>query len=211
MFASVAAAAPVQVALVENVIGNPPGVEFMDYLDIGKIIALGPRDTIVISYLSSCMRETITAANVTVGSEQSEVQSGRVTRSKVQCDAGKMLLPSDRTSEFAGRAFRGASVTEPVPQLTLYGSSPMLEVKAPGTLVVERIDQSTERYAVDVGKQHLMHGTFYDFARWGRTLAAGGTYKVSLGGDKIVFKVDPAAQTGNTPIVGRILRFEVIE
>ena len=210
VFASVAAAAPVQVALVENVMGNPAGVEFMDYLDIGKIIALGPRDTIVISYLSSCVRETITAANVTVGSEQSEVQSGNVTRSKVQCDAGKMLLPRD-LSQFGGKVFRGASVTEPVPQLTLYGSSPMLEVKAPGTLVVERIDQSTERYAVDVGKQHLMHGTFYDFARWGRTLAAGGTYKVSLGGEKIVFKVDPAAQTGNTPIVGRILRFEVIE
>ncbi len=37
---SVAATAPVQVALVENVSGNPAGVEFMDYLETGKTIEL---------------------------------------------------------------------------------------------------------------------------------------------------------------------------
>ena len=33
---SLAVAAPVQVALVENVTGNPAGVEFMDYLDLAR-------------------------------------------------------------------------------------------------------------------------------------------------------------------------------
>src|SRR5216684_6334936 len=89
---SVAAAAPVQVALVENVTGNPAGVEFMDYLETGKIIALGPHDSIVLSYMSSCVRETITGGTVTIGTDQSEVQSGRVVRTKVPCDAGKMVL-----------------------------------------------------------------------------------------------------------------------
>jgi hypothetical protein len=50
---SVAATAPLQVALVENVTGNPAGVELMDYLEAGKIIELGPRDTIVVSYMNS--------------------------------------------------------------------------------------------------------------------------------------------------------------
>src|SRR5271165_6401258 len=92
VFASVAAAAPVQVALVENVTGNPAGVEFMDYLETGKIIELGPRDTIVLSYMSSCVRETITGGTVTIGTDRSEVQAGKVARSTVPCDAGKMLL-----------------------------------------------------------------------------------------------------------------------
>jgi hypothetical protein len=36
-------------AIVEDVIGNPPGIEFMDYLDTGKVIHLAPLDSIVLS------------------------------------------------------------------------------------------------------------------------------------------------------------------
>src|ERR1700682_820215 len=68
------AASPV--ALVEDVRGNLPGVEFMDYLDAGQVIQLGPQDTIVLSYLKSCMHETITGGAVTIGTERSEVNSG---------------------------------------------------------------------------------------------------------------------------------------
>lgn len=209
---SVAAAAPVQVALVESVTGNPAGVEFMDYLETGKTIALGSRDTIVLSYMSSCVRETITGGTVTVGTDQSEVQAGKVARTKVPCDAGKMLLPADQAAQFGGRIFRSAppvsvSVSDSNPQLTLYGRSPIVELKAPGTLLIERIDQASERYVVDVENEHLLRGRFYDFAKWGRNLAAGGMYRVSLGGQEIVFKIDPHAKPGNTPILGRLLRF----
>jgi hypothetical protein len=212
VFASVAAAPPVQVALVENVTGNPAGVEFMDYLETGKIIQLGPRDSIVLSYMSSCVRETINGGTVTVGIDQSEVQAGKVARTKVPCDAGKMLLAADQASQVGGRIFRGApsanvSATDSNPQLTLYGRCPFVELKAAGTLLIEQIDQARERYVVDVGDEHLLHGRFYDFAKWGRNLAAGGIYRVSFGGQEIVFKIDPHAKPGNTPIVGRLLRF----
>jgi hypothetical protein len=209
---SVAAAAPVQVALVENVTGNPAGVEFMDYLETGKIIALGSRDTIVLSYMGSCVRETITGGTVTVGTDQSEVQAGKVARTKVPCDPGKMLLPAGQAAQFGGRIFRSAppanaSASDSNPHLTLYGRSPIVELKAPGTLLIERIDQAGERYVVDVGTENLLHGRFYDFAKWGRNLAAGGIYRVSCGGQDIVFKIDPHAKPGNTPILGRLLRF----
>jgi hypothetical protein len=208
---SLAAAAPVQVALVENITGNPAGVEFMDYLEAGKIIALGPRDTIVLSYMSSCVRETITGGTVTIGTDQSEAQGAKVVRTKVPCDAGKMVLATAQSSQFGGRIFRSApsadgSIPDSNPQLTLYGQSPIVELKAPGTLLIERIDRATERYVVDVGTEHLLHGRFYDFAKWGRNLAAGGTYRVSGGGQEIVFKIDPHAKPGNTPIMGRLLR-----
>jgi hypothetical protein len=210
LIASACAAAPLQVALVENVSGNSAGVELMDYLETGRTIRLGPRDTIVISYLSSCMRETITGGTVTVGMEESEVQSGKVARNKVQCDAGKMLVPAEGTSQFGGRIFRGASGGEPP---ILYGRSPILEVKAPGKLVIQRIDQSNERYELDLSKQQLVRGAFYDFTRSGRTLVPGGTYRASMtykAGSKpeeVEFKIDPAALPGHTPLSGRLLRF----
>jgi hypothetical protein len=56
----------------------------------------------------------------------------------------------------------------------------LVELKAPGALLIERLDQTSERYLVDVASEHLLHGKFYDFARWGRDLAAGGLYRISL-------------------------------
>src|SRR5258706_15347656 len=60
--------------------GNPSGVEFMDYVRAGQVIRLGPHQTIVLSYMASCVRETITGGTVTVGTQRSEVQSGHVRR-----------------------------------------------------------------------------------------------------------------------------------
>src|SRR3974377_1354640 len=57
-FASVAAAAnPSEVAVVESISGNSSGVEFMDYLHLGQVIRLSPRETLVLSYKASCVRE----------------------------------------------------------------------------------------------------------------------------------------------------------
>ena len=90
--ASAAAAALLQVALVEDVSASSAGgVMLMDYVETGKVIALGPDDTLVLSYMSSCIQETIRGGTVTVGTTQGEVRSGKVERVKVACDAGRML------------------------------------------------------------------------------------------------------------------------
>jgi hypothetical protein len=104
--ASAAAAAPIEAALVESVSSNSSGVEFMDYVQAGQIIRLGPHETIVLSYMSSCVRETITGGTVTVGTDWSDVQSGEVRRLRGQCDAGKMVLTGAQ-SAIGGRAVRG--------------------------------------------------------------------------------------------------------
>jgi hypothetical protein len=92
-------------------------------------------------------------------------------------------------------------------QPIVYGASPMLQMHAPGILNIERIDQAGERYSVYVGREQLLQGAFYDFAQWRRTLAAGGTYRASVGTQEIVFKVDPTAKPGPIPIVSRLLLF----
>jgi hypothetical protein len=81
-----------------------------------------------------------------------------------------------------------------------------VEVTAPGPLSIERIDRDGERFVVDVGPEQLVHGRFYDFAKWSRDLTAGGVYRLSQGARDIVFKIDAHARPGHTPIVGRLLR-----
>jgi hypothetical protein len=104
-FPSVAAAAdPFEVAVVESVSGNSSGVEFMDYLHLGQVIRLSPRETLVLSYKASCLRETITGGTVTVGLDRSQVQSGQVQRSVGRCGEGKKLTDAQSV---AGRNFRG--------------------------------------------------------------------------------------------------------
>jgi hypothetical protein len=51
----------------------------------------------------------------------------------------------------------------------------------------------------------LLRGRFYDFARNGHVLAAGGTYRASMAGRSVVFQVDAKARPGATAPAGRLL------
>jgi hypothetical protein len=61
--------------------------------------------------MSSCVRETISGGTVTVGTEQSGVEGGRVFRSNVACDSGNLVLRGDKPGQFAGRNLRGAAAS----------------------------------------------------------------------------------------------------
>ena len=206
------ASAQTPVAVVEDVTGNPAGVEFMDYVAAGKVIRLGPKDAVVLGYMKSCWRETITGGTITVGEEQSTVSDGRVQPEKVGCDT-KMQMSQAQASKSGAMVFRAppkpaaAPGAPPAAQLTLYGLSPVVEVKGGGKLVIERLDQTGERHEVTIGGQQLLRGSFYDFAKAEKALEAGGLYRASVGTQEIVFKVDPYARPGQAPVVGRLLRF----
>jgi hypothetical protein len=205
-------AAQAQTALVEDVNSKTAGVEFMDYVKVGKVIRLEPQDTIVLSYLKSCWRETISGGTVTVGSEQSEVQLGGVERHKVDCDGGKLMLTAQLASQAAGMVFRdlrsGQRTSAPKPQITLYGLSPVIEIKGGGMLVIERVDQPGERHELAIASQQLLNGAFYDLAQIGTALVAGGIYRAKVNGRQLVFKIDPDAKQGASPVVGRLLRLQ---
>ena len=206
-----AAWADTPVALVEDVSGKPAGVEFMDYLEPGKVIRLADGDSIVLSYLKSCWRETIRGGAVTVGAEQSTVEGGTVDRAKVFCDGGKMELAAAQSKQSAAMVFRKAPGpnTAPKPQFTIYGLSPLVELKGGGTLVLERVDvPSGDRLEVVIAPADLVRGAFYDLAKNGKPLKPGGIYRAKVGDQQIVFAVDPAARDGAAPAAGRLLRFQ---
>lgn len=209
--AAAGARADAPVALVEDVSGKPAGVEFMDYLVPGKVIRLADGDAIVLSYLKSCWRETIRGGAVTVGAEQSTVEGGAVDRAKVSCDGGKMELAAAQSKQSASMVFRKAPgpATPPKPQFTIYGLSPLVELKGGGTLVLERVDvPAGDRVEIAIAPSDLVRGSFYDLAKGGKALKPGGVYRATVGGQQIVFAVDPAARDGAAPAAGRLLRFQ---
>jgi hypothetical protein len=197
-------------AVVEEIQGGAPGVQFMDYVDPGQVIRLGAHDRIVLGYLKSCWRETISGGTVTVGTEQSEVAGGEVTRAKVACEGGKMMLSAELAGKSGAMVFRQAPKPQaaalPHPEFTLYGLSPVFEVRPPGKLVVERLDQPGERHEIAVTEAQLVRGAFLDFAKSDVVLAPGGIYRAKLADREIVFKIDPDAKPGDAPLVGRLAR-----
>ncbi len=206
--ASATAQAPV--AVVEEVKGKPSGVEFMDYVAPGKVIKLGPTDSIVLGYMNSCWRETITGGTVLVGAEQSMVHESEIERVKVDCHGTGQHVADQETQEGAATVFRGMAHSRSATQqqVTIYGLSPILEVKGSGRLVIERLDKQGERHVLTLGKKSLLRGRFYDFAKAGIALTPGASYLARLGGQEIIFNIDPAAKPGATPVIGRLVRLE---
>jgi len=208
---SAAAAAGGPVAVVEEISGPPTSVDFMDYVELGKVIKLGPRDRIVLDYLKSCWRETITGGTVTVGAEQSRVQFGSVERVHIKCDGGRMELSPEVSVESAGlisRSLEKRPGGEPKtsPQVTLYARTPLFDVRAGDMLSIERLDKPGERLKFAIEPSKLVRGAFYDFASANRLLAAGGVYRATLDAKQIVFKIDAAAPP-MAPVAARLLRF----
>ncbi len=197
-------------AIVEEVGGHPPGVEFMDYVEPGRVIQLGPGDWIVLSYLGSCVRETIRDGEVKVGLDRSEAISGHIERARVDCEAGKMLGAVGQTSDSASLIIRGErpmTVPQaPDPEFTLYGSSPLVELNGAGKLVIARLDRDGEYLALTIEPERLVRGRFLDLAAEGKSLTAGGVYGARWNRRLVVVRIDPNARSGQPPSVGRVLR-----
>lgn len=198
-------------AIVEDVQGKVDGIAFMDYVAPGKIIKLGPKASITLSYLKSCQRETISEGVVLIGAEQSTVQLGEVKREKVPCDTNATKLSEREANQSAATTFRTVrsdAKAAPAKLPTLYGVSPLVQAKAGGTLVIERTDGKEPTISVPLKGDAMVGGKFYDFAKAGKTLTAGGSYLAILGAKRYAFQIDASATSSPTPIIGRLLRLE---
>jgi hypothetical protein len=208
-----AQSAEASAAVVEEVKGIIPGVEFMDYVSPGQIIDLGPQDKVVLGYISSCVRETIVGGLVSVGTTQSSVSNGSVERTKVACDSGKMQLSEKEASQGAATSFRSIDVSNKFNSLTgrpivLHGMSPIIETNTFGTLVISRLDVKGERREIGLYPTTLARGRFLDLAKTPVAFTRGGTYVATLGPSTTYFRIDSQAKAGPTPVVGRLLRLE---
>lgn len=198
-------------AIVEDVQGKVDGIAFMDYVAPGKIIKLGPKASITLSYLKSCQRETISEGVVLVGAEQSTVQLGEVKRDKVPCDTNAAKLSEREANQSAATTFRtmrSDAKGTPAKLPTLYGTAPLVQARSGSTLVIERTDGKEPTISVPLKSEIMVGGKFYDFAKAGKSLTPGGSYLAILGAKRYAFQVDASATSSPTPIVGRLLRLE---
>jgi hypothetical protein len=204
-----AAAAQSPVAVVEEVQGNVTGAEFMDYVAPGKVIKLGPGASVVLGYMKSCRRESINGTGtVIVGQDESMVHLAEVNGEKTECDPAQAHATTRATSDVAATVVRSlAKGAPPSSQLTLYGTSPLVEAEGRGTLVFDRLDEKGERQQFELTGNQLK-GRFYDLAGTSKSLTPGATYAATFASRRIVFRVDPRAKPGPMPIVGRLLRME---
>jgi hypothetical protein len=205
------AAADSPAAVVEDVQGKVTGAEFMDYVTPKAVIKIGDGGSIILSYLKSCRRETISGTGtVVVGTEESAVHLAEVKAEKTNCDSNQANVTTRETSGVAATVLRSVdnkAASLPKPQLTLYGASPLVEAKGRGKLIIRRLDVPGERQEINLGGTQLK-GRFLDFASENVALTPGGLYAASFKSSQIVFRVDEQAQPGATPIVGRLLRME---
>jgi hypothetical protein len=208
---AIPALAETPAAIVEDVQGKVDGIAFMDYVAAGKIIKLGPKASITLSYLKSCQREIISEGVVLVGAEQSTVQLGEVKREKVPCDANAAKLSEREANQSAATTFRtmrSDAKGAPAKLPTLYGVAPLVQAKSGSTLVIERTDGKEPTISIPLRNDIMIGGKFYDFAKAGKSLTPGGSYLAILGAKRYAFQVDASATSSPTPIVGRLLRLE---
>ncbi len=212
----------IPIALVEDVSGTTADVEFMDYVGTGQVIKLAPKDVLVLSYLKSCAHETITGGTVRVGAEKSDVEGGKVVRTRVTCDGGKMRLASQTANASGASSFRLQSApVEPV----IFAAQPMIQLPkladgANRILTFERLDKPGSRVEVAVPGD-VAGNSYFDLAKTTmKPLTRGGVYRASVGGSTIMFRVDAKAKVAksggkagktaksqNLPVLGRLLRF----
>ena len=203
-----AASAATPTAMVEDVTGNSAGVGPLDYLSAGRSIKLGASDRLVLDYFHSCIRETITGGSLVVGTDQSVVHGGTVTRETVSCDGGQLQLTAGQSQTSETIVFRKKPTDAKLPpaQRTLYGLSPLFQLPGPGALTIERLDKPADKIALSLAASDLAHRQFYDFAKFGRALAAGGLYRATFGTVSVVFRLAETAAAGDVPPVARLLK-----
>jgi len=199
-------------AIVEDVQGVVKDLQPFDYLAAGTQLQVPPRATLILGYLKSCARETITGAKVVVGTDQSAIEGGQVKREKVECDGGRMQLTANQAGKSGVMVFRGTpkpAAGGPQPQLIVYSVSPIFTLDGAGRLEIKRLD-ATGQPPLDfpLAKPMVGHGVVIDLARQNVALAPGGVYQASSGARTVVFKVDPSAKPGPAPAVGRLVRLQ---
>lgn len=191
-------------AIVEDVKGKIEKLDVMDYVDPGQVVQLKPGDVLVLGYLKSCVRETVAGGKVTIGEVQSQVEGGKVERAKFACDGGKLQLTAEQAGKSGAMVFRKKPSDKPAPesaQTTIFSVSPAVSAPVPGQLTIERIDQAGKPVTIKMTAAKM------DLAKAGVKLDPGGTYRATLGSQKVVFAVDAKAAPGAGPLAGRLIQF----
>lgn len=193
-------------AVVEDLSVPVAGIEVFDFVEPGRVITLPAGARLVLGYMNSCLRETITGGTVTIGAEASTVTGGKRQAEQLKC-ATNLALGSSQAGKSGAMVFRRGPGTgrtpanAPEPSVTLLYTAPVFAVEQPGELTIERLDQP------ETVLLYKASGKLFDLAKLGKPLFAGGIYRANLNGKTTVFRIDPGAADGGGPLLLRLVRF----
>jgi len=209
----VTASAQSPAAVVEEIQGSVPGIQFMDYVDPGQVIRLGAHDRIVLGYLKSCWRETISGGTVTVGIEQSEVAGGEVARAKVACEGGKMMLSAELAGKSGAMVFRQAPKPQASPPSRIRNSRSLDCARSskcgrPASLLSNAwISPANATRSPSPSNNSCAAHSWISPSRAWRSFPAEST-GLNSPTRRLCSKIDPDAKPGEAPLVGRLARLQ---
>lgn len=193
-------------AMVESVSAPIAGVGAMDYLQPGQTITLGTGTVLVLDYLASCVRETITGGTVQIGPEQSTVANGHVQRRQMECDGAELQLSAAQSDTGGVAMYRSVGGVGEKPSLTLRATMPLIVTRETAPVTIERIDVAEPPLTVTPAGVPGGHGRLtVDLALGGTALAPGGLYRISQGARAVLIRIDPQAEAGALPVIVRML------
>ena len=199
-------------AIVEDIEASGTDLGVMDFVEPGDIIRLRGGESLVLSYLASCVQEKIVGGTATVGLKRSVVEGGAVKRHKVLCDISSLALDPSQAKASGVVAVRGQNSSSgmlPKPQHVLFGLSPIIHSSMPGKLVIKQIGRNAQltQPALDVA----VGRGITDLFEMGIQLMPGGLYRAEMttkaGVRDLVFMVDAFATGFEEPKLSRLIRF----
>jgi hypothetical protein len=189
------------VAVIEAASPGAP-VRQMDYVFAKQTIALGPKGTTTLSFLSGCLTEVIQGGTVTVGPKSSSVVGGKMqSRATPGCRSANPII-------LASASEAGATVNRITPftgvdwdERALKGGPPVFKwdvALGAATVRVKAMDQT----GAPVVWQAAVAKEWIAYPPGAPPLTPGAPYKAEvLSGDRVVasalFSIDPALDEGD--------------
>lgn len=189
-----ASAATKPVAIVEDSPKTTGRGQAFDLLEQNEVLKLASGETLVLGYLKSCTRETITGGTVTIGAKESTVEGGKVTREKTECTQTKLALTADESQQSATIAFRGQIKH-------VYTRQPLIVAEKSETVKIEPIEGG-ESWNLRPENGRI------DFRAAKFEMQPGMRYKVTGAKASLIVEVDAAATTAKTGVLERVVVLE---
>lgn len=203
------AAAAEPAALLEDATPPLKDMGVMESLYPGQVLELQPGQTVILAYLTSCLRETLVGGRVTIGADRSTAAGGTLKSEPVTpCGTSRLALSSEQAATAGAIVLRGpgtAITPRPLPPpeaqqtQTLLTTAPAFMLSEPGTLTLQRTDKNEAPLRLDAARGSL------DFARSGVRLVRGATYRVEAGSKSATIRIDPVA-VGGGALLARLVR-----
>ncbi len=188
-------------AIVEDVSYATNDLLAFDYLFAGREIQVPEGQTLVIGYLSSCVRETVTGGVIRIGAEQSEGDAA-ITREEMACAGAATVAGADASATALTAIFRGGDRAPAKGDRPVNSTMPIFLVPHNAAkLSISRLDADAPEITVSATDGVVDMGSLS-----APPLSPGGVYFASAGAAFVEFAVAEDAKATKGPATPRLVR-----